>query len=468
VPAVVRGDGRHQGEAVEVARAADQPALRAEDVAGERLADAQEGLGVDRAADPAAQAVRLAGGGRDRARERVASRRPRGLVEVRADAGRAVGRGHERRRVRRVEQRPATGPPGPGLGEGNGRAGPGGARGRRAGGVLADARLAEVARAARVPAGAAVGVGAGHAGLAAVGGVAVAVPEAPGAREDASARAARPRGVGGAAADDAAAAAVGGVGGGRHLAAVGGAAVAVGEARGAPAGVAAAPVVAGAVLAADRRPRRADTVLAGVALRAGVAVAAARPVGGVGRAAHAARRVAGARGVALVERRAHDRVAPDARAGAAGVGPRAGVAVAAARAVVVRVLGRARHGVAGVGGAGVVVVRRRGRARDARADGVADLVTVAEVAVAAGHAGRRRVRDAPGRGARVGGAGVVVVRLDGRAAAGPGGARVARGAEAAVVAGRSVRRVGVVADTAHGVAGARNVALVASDAGHGA
>src|SRR5207253_930722 len=69
--------------------------------------------------------------------------------------------------------------------------------------------------------------------------------------------------------------------------------------------------------------------LAGVVLRAGVAVVARRSVELGGIAAGARRGVAGAGGVALVGGGAHDRVRTHADACLAGVGLRAGVAVVA-------------------------------------------------------------------------------------------------------------------------------------------
>src|SRR3989442_704023 len=83
----------------------------------------------------------------------------------------------------------------------------------------------------------------------------------------------------------------------------------------------------------DRVGAHAAPVLAGVGLRAGVAVVAGRAVGLVRRRrAHAGGGVAGAGVVALV-RRADHRVRPDAAPVLASVGLRAGVAVVARRAV---------------------------------------------------------------------------------------------------------------------------------------
>src|SRR5439155_6770834 len=107
----------------------------------------------------------------------------------------------------------------------------------------------------------------------------------------------------------------------------------------------------------DRVGAHAAPVLAGVGLRAGVAVAAGRAVGLVRRRrAHAGGGVAGSGVVALV-RRADHRVRPDAAPVLASVGLRAGVAVVAGRAVGLVRRRRAhagggdrRSGVEGLGG----------------------------------------------------------------------------------------------------------------------
>src|SRR5438034_4697392 len=91
-------------------------------------------------------------------------------------------------------------------------------------------------------------------------------------------------------------------------------------------------------------PARAGARLASVGLRADVAVIAGGPVGPARSGAGAARRVAGAGDVALVERGADDGVRPDAGAGLAGVGLGAGIAVGAGAAVR---LGRGGAGAAG-------------------------------------------------------------------------------------------------------------------------
>src|SRR5439155_1699469 len=123
-------------------------------------------------------------------------------------------------------------------------------------------------------------------------------------------------------------------------------------------GVAGAGIVA-LVRRADHRGRAdAAPVLAGVGLRAGVAVVAGRAVGLVRRRrAHAGGGVAGAGVVALV-RRADHRGRPDAAPVLAGVGLRAGVAVVAGRAVGL-VRRRRAHAGGGVAGAGIVALVRR-------------------------------------------------------------------------------------------------------------
>src|SRR5262249_21567348 len=79
----------------------------------------------------------------------------------------------------------------------------------------------------------------------------------------------------------------------------------------------------------DRISPRADAGLAAVALGAGAALVTRRAAGGGGVGALAALRVAGAGGGALVGGGADDRLAADAAAGLAGIAGRAGVAVAA-------------------------------------------------------------------------------------------------------------------------------------------
>src|SRR5439155_13131951 len=134
--------------------------------------------------------------------------------------------------------------------------------------------------------------------------------------------------------------------------------------------------------------------LAGVGLRAGVAVVARRPVG-LGRVrAEAARRIADARDVALVLGGADDRVAAGAGAGLAGVGPGTGVAVAAARAREWRHR-TARRAVAGprvalVGGAG----DRRADTLAAAGAGIVERAGVAVVAARARERGHRTARRA--------------------------------------------------------------------------
>src|SRR5206468_12299484 len=85
----------------------------------------------------------------------------------------------------------------------------------------------------------------------------------------------------------------------------------------------------------------AEPALAGVGLRAGVAVAARGAVAGARVGALAGGGVAGAGDVALVGGRADDRVAAGAEPALAGVGLRAGIAVVAGRRV------RRRHAAGG-------------------------------------------------------------------------------------------------------------------------
>src|SRR5437867_2921256 len=86
----------------------------------------------------------------------------------------------------------------------------------------------------------------------------------------------------------------------------------------------------------DRVGSATRPALAGIGLRAGVAVAAGRAVRLRRVRAHAGQRVARAHIVALVGRRADDGVPADAGAARARIGPGAGVAVRARRAVRLR------------------------------------------------------------------------------------------------------------------------------------
>src|SRR5437867_3086386 len=98
--------------------------------------------------------------------------------------------------------------------------------------------------------------------------------------------------------------------------------------------------------------------LAGVRLRASVAVAAGRPVSSIRVRAGASRRVASPCYMALVARTADNRARACADAGHARIGLGAGVAVAAGRAVgSVRVRARARCRIAGP--TNVALVARR-------------------------------------------------------------------------------------------------------------
>src|SRR5438046_4983131 len=99
----------------------------------------------------------------------------------------------------------------------------------------------------------------------------------------------------------------------------------------------------------------ADPALAGVGLRAGVAVDAGGAVAGVRVGALAGGGVAGAGDVALVGGRADDRAAAGAEPVLAGVGLRAGVAVAARGTIGLdRMRAVAGGGVAGAGGVTLV------------------------------------------------------------------------------------------------------------------
>src|SRR5436309_11895555 len=102
--------------------------------------------------------------------------------------------------------------------------------------------------------------------------------------------------------------------------------------------------------AGDRVAARADTGAAGVGLGARIAVVAGRSVRRLWVRAHTRRWVAGSRHMALIARRADDRVGAGAETRAAGVGLSARIAVVAGRPVrLVRVGAGAGGGVAGPG-----------------------------------------------------------------------------------------------------------------------
>src|SRR5438034_7314961 len=122
--------------------------------------------------------------------------------------------------------------------------------------------------------------------------------------------------------------------------------------------------------------------LAGVALRAGVAVVAGGAVGLRGVGARAGRGVAGAGGVALVSCGAEDGIRAGARPGLTGVGPGAGVAVVAGGAVGLgRVGAEARRGITHTGI--VALVGRGGGDRRVRGAGRGDGVDRSRVGVVA-------------------------------------------------------------------------------------
>src|SRR5206468_3596115 len=131
-----------------------------------------------------------------------------------------------------------------------------------------------------------------------------------------------------------------------------------------------------------------------------VAVAAARPVGRIRVRANAGGGVAGAGYVALIARRAGDWVPADAAAALTGVGLRARVAVAAARAVG-RIGVRADAGgrVAGAGHMALIARRADDRIRSCAGPALPRLGLGARVAVVAARpVGGIRVRaDAGGR-----------------------------------------------------------------------
>src|SRR5213078_3431269 len=212
---------------------------------------------------------------------------------------------------------------------------------------------------------------------------------------------------------------------------------------------------------------RAAAALAGVGLRAGVAVVVGGAVGLRRVRAEAARRITGAGVVALILGGADDGVGARAAAALAGVGLRAGVAVVAGGAVGLR---RIRAEAARrIARPGVVALILGGADDGVRAGAAAALAGVglrAAVAVIAGGAvGLGRIRALAAGG--IAGADVVALVLGGaddgvRARAGAALAGVALRAGVAVVAGDPVRdrRVLTSRDRVARVGGAR-VAVVA-------
>src|SRR5207253_7216452 len=206
--------------------------------------------------------------------------------------------------------------------------------------------------------------------------------------------------------------------------------------------------VAEEVVDAARRARTGARV-ADVAERVGVTVVAGASVRRHRVRAGRTQRVADTRIVALVLGGADDRVDARTRAALAGVALRAGVAVVAARA------GERRHRAARcpVAGPGVALVGGAGdRRADALAAAVAGVVEGAGVAVVAARAGERRHRAAR---CPVAGPGVARIRGagDGGADALPAAvAGVVEGAGVAVVARRA--RVGGHGAARRAVAGA--------------
>src|SRR5437667_112477 len=212
--------------------------------------------------------------------------------------------------------------------------------------------------------------------------------------------------------------------------------------------------------------------LARIGVRAGVAVVARRAVRLCGVRAHAGRRVARPHAVALILGGAGDRIRAGARAGLAGIGARAGVAVVARRAV--RLGGVGAHAGRRVALPAAVELFLRGAADRIRAPAAARFARIgvrAGVAVVAGRAVRLRGVGAHA-GRRVALPGVVTLVLRGaddgiHARAGARFARVRARACVAVVAGRTVRLRGVGARAGRRVARAGVVAFVLCGADDG-
>src|SRR3989449_295416 len=153
--------------------------------------------------------------------------------------------------------------------------------------------------------------------------------------------------------------------------------------------------------------------LAGVGLRAGVGVGAGCAVRLRGGGAGARRGVAGARHVALVGGGAGDGVAPDAAPTLAGVGLRAGVAVGAGCAVGLGgIAAGARHGIAGARRVALVGGRTHDRDRGVLADAGVAGIGGAGVPVVAVGGGRAELAAGDGRvGTDAGGTGGLRARV---------------------------------------------------------
>src|SRR6185295_8140526 len=155
-----------------------------------------------------------------------------------------------------------------------------------------------------------------------------------------------------------------------------------------------------AVVAHGRRPRDAGAISAAIPARASVAVGTGAAV-----CLHRVRTgtgggVAGARVMALIARRAADRIAADAQPGLARIAPGAGVAVIAGRAVDHgRVLAGAVD--AAVAGTDVAVVTVRVRvAFEAGVEGEARVAADLDVATGGDRTGRDQARSGAHRGPR--------------------------------------------------------------------
>ena len=161
----------------------------------------------------------------------------------------------------------------------------------------------------------------------------------------------------------------------------------------------------------SRRRTLAGSV-AGFGTVAGICIGASS-AGGKRCVAHASNRIAGVGGarIGVVN---DERSSGSARAGSvADLGAIAEVCIRAARVGGYRRVADASHGIAGVRGAGIGVVRREGRSRAACPDAVTGFGAVADCSVDAARSGRDgNVLDALCWNAAVGGARVAVVGLE--------------------------------------------------------
>ncbi len=215
----------------------------------------------------------------------------------------------------------------------------------------------------------------------------------------------------------------------------------------------------------DRIGPHTRACLACIRFRARIAVITGRTIGFARIGAHSGDGVANARIVALIERRAYDGIGPGTRAGLAGIGLRASIVVIACRAIgFARIGAHTRHGIADPR---VVALVERGaydRIGPGTRAGLAGIRLRTGIAVITGRTiGFARIGAHSGDGianARI----VALVERGAYDRIGSGArtrlARIRLRTGIAVIACRSVGFVRIGAHTRHGIAGAGIVALI--------